>query len=109
MICFVFFSLFFRKDSNLVAKNFARQEGSFWYLTSSTLPYLHKVRNLSNIRYLFTYRTSSTSTSTHRHSGLSFHHQLAGLVSPIDQISPVEPPSYLSTISFSQVLSSPVP
>lgn len=67
ILIFIFLFLFLLQDSNLLAKNFARQEGVFLvphfiYLRRYlTLPYLHNLRyvNLSNIRYLFTYQTSS--------------------------------------------------
>lgn len=112
---FLFFFSFFFSDSNLVAKKSARQEGVFLvpHLTYLTLPYLHNLRyvNLSNIRYLFTYRTSSQPplpTSTHRHSGLALLSPLAGSVSPIDQmIQSRRVPSFLSTTFSSQVLLSP--
>lgn len=62
----------------------------FIYLT---LPYLHNLRyvNLSNIRYLFTYQTyrphlPTSSTSTHRHSGLSLHHYLVWSVPSIKSV-----------------------
>lgn len=90
--------------------------GTSLHLHVPTLPYLHNMRyvNLSNIRYLFTYRTyrphlPTSSTYLYPSTFRALLSPLPGLVSPIDQISPVESLSYLSTTSFSQVLSSPVP
>lgn len=112
-----FFIPFFLQDSNLVAKNFARQEGVFLvpHFIYLTLPYLHNLRyiNLSNIRYLFPYQTSSQppnllylplpigipgSPSTTTWFGQSYRSNQSRRVI-----------SYLSTTSSSQVLSSPVP
>lgn len=89
------------QDSNLGCQELCETRRVFLvpHFIYLTLPYLHNLRyvNLSNIRYLFTYRTSSQTPNllylylTYRHSGLSFHHQLAGLVSSIDQSVPSSP------------------